>query len=311
MNWNSRITLAVSNFFKNHGTKIIMITFIWITLIIINQVLKANPEKKADTNTYNPDVPIMDDNGEVPTKYRDTVKELIDNYFTYCTSNRISEAYELLTDDCKEYIYDNNEKIFEDYVINQFAQKETYYIQNFSNLNDTYIYDFYAIDDIESTGGTGGYSEYKDKIAVIKIGDNFKLSNQSYIGREQTDIKAEENNLSIKINYIDRTYRRESYNVTITNRSTKYILISDGFYNDAVTLNLGDQRRNATNTSNATFYLEPNTTKNFNFIFNKFADDHKTPTELNFNDIAVFNKYSSNSTVEQAEKLYSLNIKLK
>lgn len=320
MNINSRITMAIRNFFKKYGRLIFIIFIIWLGLFIINQNLKNSPTITEGTKSYDPDKSIMDDNGDVPRRYRETIKETIDNFYNYCMNQKYEEAYNLLTDDCKEYVYDNDVKRFSSYASKVYRANKVYYIQNYSNLdNNIYIYDYYIMDDIETTGGTGGYGEYKEKLALIKDGNDFKISNQGYIRKEEfKSLRTEDENMKIVVNSKDISYQKEGYNITITNKTDKYILISDGSYVDAVTLNLGDQKRNATNISNATFILEPNTTKQLTFLFDKFADDENEPTEINFNVVCVYDSYNTKLSSEKKEegkndfeKLYSFNVPLK
>ena len=310
MNFNSRITLAISRFFRKHGRVILIVFIVWLIIFIINQYLKTQPKHEASIKSYNPDRAVMEENGNVPSQYRDTIKDVINEYFNYCKKKEYEKAFNLLTSDCKEFVYENNVARFTEYIGNKYVNK-TYYIQNYSNLKDAYIYDFFVIDDIEATGGTSGYSEQREKLTLIKENDNFKISNQGYIGRQDYNIVAEDENMKIKITSKDITYQKEAYNFEITNKTSKYVLISDGTYTDAVTLNLGDQKRHATNTPNATFLVSPNSTKNFTFIFDKYADDHNTPTEINLNDVCIFDEYLTTQTPSDAQKLYSFNISLK
>ena len=109
----------------------------------------------------------------------------------------------------------------------------------------------------------------------------------------------------------DISYKKEAYNLKVTNKTDKYILIADGTYSDEVTLNITDQKRKATNTQNSTFLIAPNSTISMMFIFDKFADDGKEPTEINFNDVRIYDQYNTKLKPEDAENLFSFNIKLK
>ena len=311
VNLNSKITLTITNFFKKHGLKILVVFIIWLIIFIINQNLKSQPKYANNTNTYNPDQAVMVENGNVPNRYRADIRNVIENYFYCCKTGDYQGAYSLISNDCKEFLYDNNISNFIDFVSSKINSKKTYYIQNYSNVNEAYIYDLYIIDDIETTGGTGGYNEYKDKITLKKENGNFKLSNQSYIGKEELNISNEDENMKVKIDYRNLSYQREYYNANITNKTDKYILISDGTYVDSVTINLGDQKRNATNTQSATFVVPPNSSKDFIFAFDKFADDGKKTAEINFNNVRLYTAYNTELKPEDAEKLYSFNIHLK
>ena len=311
MNINSRITIRISQFFKKHGLKILIAFIIWLIIFIINQYLKSQPKQTKNTNSYTPDEAVMDENGNVPVGYRKEIKDTIQNYFEYCKSQQYVYAFNMLTADCQNFLYNGNISQFADYIKEKINNKKTYYIQNYSNVNNTYIYDFFITDDLEATGGTGGFNESKEKIAIKKENGEWRISNQGYIGSEELNSTEEDENMKVKITSKNISYQKETYNLSITNKTDKYLLISDGTYTDSVTLNLGDQKRNATNTASTTFLISPNSTKTLTFIFDKFADDGKKPTEINLNNVRIYDLYNTKLKAEDAEKLYSFNIKIK
>ena len=294
MNINSKISIAVARFFRRYGRLIIIILTIWVIIIIINKYLKKNRKDNNELkNDYTPDIAVIDDGDiSVPQKYRADVKQTIDTYFKYCNSKEFENAYNMLSDDCKTFLYQNNLDNFKQYA------------------ND--LYEMHIIDDIEKTGGTNGYDEKVEKITIIRNKNDYKISNQGYIENKKYDnIISQTEDMVVKVISKDISYQKEAYNLEVTNKTDEYILISDGTYIDSVTLNLGDQKRKATNTQNATFLIGPNSTKSMTFIFDKFADDGKDPTEINFNNVRIYEQYNTSLKPEDAENLFSFNIKLK
>ena len=53
-------------------------------------------------------------------------------------------------------MYNNSVKVFIEYVDSVYTSKKIYHIQNYSNVGNVYIYDVNILDDIMSTGTTGG-----------------------------------------------------------------------------------------------------------------------------------------------------------
>ena len=314
MNINSKISIAVARFFRRYGRLIIIILTIWVIIIIINTYLKKNRKDNNELkNDYTPDIAVMDDGDiSVPQKYRADVKQTIDTYFKYCNSKEFENAYNMLSDDCKTFLYQNNLDNFKQYANDFYTGDKKYYIQNYSNIGNEYIYEMHIIDDIEKTGGTNGYDEKVEKITIIRNKNEYKISNQGYIENKKYDnIISQTEDMVVKVISKDISYQKEAYNLEVTNKTDEYILISDGTYIDSVTLNLGDQKRKATNTQNATFLIGPNSTKSMTFIFDKFADDGKDPTEINFNNVRIYEQYNTSLKPEDAENLFSFNIKLK
>ena len=310
MNLNSRITMAIRNFFKKYGKIILIVFVIWLIIFLINQYLKKLPK---ETSMINTDIPKIDDGGNVPSRYVGTINQTVETYFNYCNTKQYEKAYNMLTKQCKEYMYGDDLSLFQQYVDSIFKQTKIYNLQNYSNIENTYIYDLVILDDIESTGTTEGYEPYKEKIAIRKENDEFKISNQGYIESKTYNKVAEDENLKVTVKSKDVSYSREGYNVTITNKTDRYIVIVDNTINKEITLNLGDQKRTAVNYSNASLVLNPGETRNEVFIFDKFYDDGKEPTEIYLENLRILDEYNENmkDTAGVASRMYSYGISLK
>ena len=179
MNINSRITLAIRKFFKKYGKIIGIVFFIWLAIFLVNQYLLNKPKEIELKESYTPDIPIMNDTKEVSKSDAKKIHELVDQYFNYCESKEYQKAYDLLTDDCKEYVYENDLNNFKEYVDEIFKQGKKYNIQDYSNVDNIYLYILTILDDVESSGTTGGYNTYQERIALVKNEkeNEFKISN--------------------------------------------------------------------------------------------------------------------------------------
>ena len=313
MNINAKITMSISRFFKKYGRIIIIVFAIWLIIFIINQQLKKLPKESDLQKTYNPNQAVVDLGGNVPKKYQSTINDTINNYFNYCNNKDYEKAYNMLTSDCKAYLYNNDLQEFQDYVDSVFTSKKTYNIQNYSNVNNVYIYNLTILDDIEATGTSGGYEKYVEKIALRMVSDEFLISNQGFIDSIDYNITTEDENIRLDVHSKDVSYQKEGYNVTIKNKTDKYIIIVDNSIKDEITLNLGDQKRKVTNYSNASLVLNPGETREEIFIFDKFYDDEKDPTEISLENVRIMDNYISvmENTSEIANRMYSFNISLK
>ena len=313
MNLNGKITMAIRKFFKKYGRIILIAFVVWLIIFLINQYLKRRPQGNLMINTYTPDIPVIDYGGSVPRRYVEEINQTVEEYFNYCNSKNYEQAYNMLTDQCKEYLYGNDLALFQQYVDSIFTQKKIYNLQNYSNVDGTYIYDLVILDDIESTGTTEGYEPYKEKIALRIVDDDFKISNQGFIESRAYNRFAEDENLKVTVKSKDVSYTREGYNVTITNKTDKYIVLVDNTINKEITLNLGDQKRKTVNYSNAILMLNPGETRNEVFVFDKFYDDQKEPTEICLENVRILEEYteSMDDTAGMANRMYSYNISLK
>ena len=162
MTIKSKITLALRNFFKKFGKIIFIALLVWIIIFIFNMYLRNLPEQLVATNTYDPDDPVIEYGGRVPENELSSVNETLENYLTYCKNKEYENAFNMLTDDCKNFLYNNNIENFKTYVDSVFTTYNNYsYNQNYSNVisqiakgdpSESFLYSYrskaYALKDV-------------------------------------------------------------------------------------------------------------------------------------------------------------------
>ena len=308
------IKLKIMRFFRKHKKKIIIILIIWAIVIAINYYLKNRPKIVVPKTTYDPHSPVMDNTDDVPEKYKEPISNLVHNYIEYCNNKDYESAYNLLSKEFKEKYCDNIED-FKEYVDNIFSTKKIYNIQNFSNINNTYVYRVRLLEDILESGTTDDY-KYSEEKYVIKEEDGIlKMSLNGYCGKEDMDVDVEDDNMQIKILKKDIQYDKTTYTVEIKNKTSNYIVIADTLTNDEIQIKLPNEQRTAKYLTNADICILPNSTETFEFTFDEYFDDNQEPTNLIFNTIKILPEYTGREEniqkeIENAVKLYSLSIDL-
>ena len=162
--------------------------------------------------------------GQATTTSQEKV-DFLDSFFSYCNSGDIENAYKLISDECKEEMYQN---------INGF--KEAYYDPVFGNGKknvsvENYINDIYIVtleDDPLATGKLGG-NKFQDYVTIVEDGEgNIKLNINSYIGRTEINNKTSEtDNIKISAIYKDTYKEYEIYTFEVTNNSKQTIALGD------------------------------------------------------------------------------------
>ena len=197
MNYWLDIRLKIINFFKKNKKKIIIIAVVWGIVLVINYYLKYRPKIIIPQTTYKPHEPVIDSTESVPEKYKQPISELIDKYFEYCNNKDYENAFNLLSDDFKnEYELSLDE--FKQHVDENFDTKKLYSIQNYSNLNKTYVYQINIFDNILESGTTDDYLYRKEKIVIKEENGTLKISLDGYCGSETKDVEVEDEFMKIK-----------------------------------------------------------------------------------------------------------------
>lgn len=303
------VLIKLRNFFKKYKKRIYAILIILGVVILINSLLEPTKKEIKRITTYEPHVSVMDENNSVPEKLRTPIEENIDAFINYCNAKEYEKAYEMLSDSCKEIAYPKLED-FKKYVNRIFTSKKLYAIQDYSNLNDKYIYQVKIFDNYLASGLTNQeFNFYDEKITITEENNEVKLSIGKYI--EKVDIKnvAEDDYLKIDIKYKVVNYDTETYHVKISNRSQYEAILADnsvGF--EEIVLDLGQEYRNRTDNYLDDVILQPGESKEYDFVFPKFYDDGDKSQNIIFNAIRIIDK--DNQKIDTVTK-YSIKMKVK
>ena len=308
------IRLKIRRFFRKNKKKIIIILIIWTVVIAINYYLKYRTKIVLPKTTYEPHSPVMDTTDKVPEKYKEPISNLIHNYVEYCNNKQYEEAYNLLSEKFKDR-YCNNIEEFKKYVDKTFDTKKIYNIQNFSNLDDTYVYRVRLLDDILASGTTDQYLYTEDKYVIKEENNTLKLALNGYCGQQNLNIDVEDDNMEIKILKKDIQYDETSYSIQIKNKTNNFIVLADSMTNNEIQLKLPNEVRSAKYMSDSNLVILPNETITKEITFTEYFDDKQDPTNLLLNSIRILPEYSGDEEKAQEEnekaiKLYSLSIDL-
>lgn len=309
------LRLKIKHFFRKNKKIIFVIVIVWLFIFFINQVLKLYTPEPEIEDTYEPHVSVIDSSQKVPEKYQTNIEDLIEEYVNYCNNNDFDKAYNMLSKDCKEYAYPTYEDFIDHLKIVMYTPKK-YSIQNYSNLDDMYIYSISYTDDFLATGLTNTeYSYTEEKMAFKENEDGqLEMSVGNFIKHENINLSTE--NEYLKIDVKDRivNYATEEYTVRFTNRTNYDIVISDYVEENEITLSLSNEVRGA--EQHEDIVLGSNETKDVKIVFSKYVDDNDSSNFINFNNIRVledyYGEFSENTVVEDkiinAIAKFSMNV---
>lgn len=293
--------LKIRHFFRKNKKIIYIIVVVWLVIFLINQLLKLyTPAKNLET-TYEPHTSVMDSTSKVPEKYQNEIEEMIDKYVTYCNNNDFDKAYQMISSDCKKYAYPTFSDFIKHLKVIMYTPKK-YFIQDYSNMDNMYIYAIKYTDDILATGLTNSqYTYTEEKMAFTKNSEGtFDMTVGNYIKHEDLGISTENEYLKIEVKDKTINYGTEKYDIVFTNRSEYSITVLDKKVDDEIVLNLSKENRLVSQTDS--IILEPGETKELTLSFDKFVDDNDTSYSIGFNQIRVLNEYyGSNANDEEIE----------
>ncbi len=284
-------------YIKNKKT-IQIIIFIAIVVIIVNLIVKYLSKleiEKSDLENINEnisteqkignytDIYVKDDTSVITdekiTSSQITMLETIDKFFNYCNAKKIDEAYNLLSDECKEEVYSSIESF-----------KSNYYdkIFNGNNKNITTecwnnnIYKVKIEDDALSSGVYTQNNTIQDYITIVQNKDEeIRLNINGYIGRKELNKETTTENITITTLKSDTFMDYQIYTFRITNNTDNTILLDD--------------KNNIDN-----MYLEDENSNKYTAYINEISEEKLTisPGETKEIVIKYYNKYSSTKRIK-------------
>lgn len=313
-------------YFNQNRTKILLIVFIIVFLIIfvrvLNNIIKRNLQEEnnnisniqIDKDTSIPDEVIISGE-EISEEKAIEDKQIIEGFVQACNNKDYSKAYNMLTDDCKNIVFNGTMDSFvRNYCDLIFKTSKTYKLEGWLNKTDGMTYKMtYLEDNILATGGISDGLNYTDYITITKENGENKLSIYSFINSYNTEKIESKNNIAVKVNRKDVYMDYVVYAFDITNNSENVILLSDNSDNKQICL---------VDEHNSEYISYLNEIPQFNLVINKgeqkqfairFAKGYSSSTNsryIKFKNIYLdYNSYVNNPNDENLQKI-EMNIRL-
>lgn len=171
---------------------------------------------KGTTNTYQ----IIDGNTNNITAEKDM--DYIIKFIERCNKKNVEEAYNMLTDECKEVLFPTLEDFKKLYYNNNFKTNKAYNIQSWSKST-------YKVDLKENMLHTGKTNEnnIQDFITVVQYKDDYKLNINNFVKKKDLNKSNYIKNINVEVisSYTFMNY--EKYKLKIKNDNDFEVLLDD------------------------------------------------------------------------------------
>lgn len=250
---------------------------------------------------YTPEKTTISGTNVKPQKQEDN-KKVIDNFINYCNQKQIEQAYNLLSDECKEEVFFSNiENFANNYVSKIFNTKKTYSMQSWFNRDTYTTYKVKIMDDMLSTGKiTSKQDEIEDYYTVVmQTGGEYKLNINSYIAKKE--INKEKEFQGVKITVVSKyTYKDyETYDVKVENLNQSSILLDSQERTDSMYVFASNESKYSAYSyeiDKSRLIIEPGRYRTITIKFNKIYSNSATTKAVVFSDI--IKNYEDYKTLE-------------
>ncbi len=219
---------------------------------------------------------------------------IIDTFIKYCNAGQVENAYDLLTEECKEEIFPSLDSFKNKYFNNVFKTYKTYSIQNWMGST----YKIKLTEDALTTGKVSSNSSYlQEYITVVEKGSEYKLNVNNYIGRTKINKNTTAKGLNINVETRETYMDYSIYTIKIQNTTDKTILLDNGKRTDNIYLLDENDVEEYVNTGEIIYSnlkLLSKETKKYTFKFsNGYSNTRKMRYLVFKNVIMDFDEYNA------------------
>lgn len=307
----------LSNYLKNHSRALFILAMLIFVVMVYLLVMSAITPSDSDTNkekqeVYKPAETVISGNDvskEKLAKDEDVVTQFVD----YCNKKEYKNAYEMLTDDCKNAVYPNINKFKSGYVDTIFNTYKDYNLQAWVNEKDKTIYKIRYVEDALATGNYSDTERFIDYITIVTDGDNKKISVSKFIENEEINETKETDQFKITVKSKDVFLEKESYKVSVENKTDKTVLIdSQVTTRSSIYLIFENGKANRANIyklKSTDIEIRAGFSKALELEFTKNYDSDNYAEAIRFNDI-ILDKDEYEKNKDEYENRIKLEIDL-
>ena len=288
----------IAEWYIRNKAKILFVLFIAIVIIIINIILQLVIHFGKDEEPVQEESPTLADtinnnfntitmesadsvlSGDELSSYQIDMAGTIEQFVDYCNAKNVNDAYNMLTEECKQEMYATVES-FTNYYYNKVFNG------NSKKVNvENWMGNIYKVEFTPDFLASGVYSEdntIQDYIRVIQGEDGqYKLDINSYLGREEINKTSENDYVSITVLRSDTYMDYQTYTFRVTNKTSDEIILDDRVYTDSM-------------------YLEDENGIKYGAYSQEISEPELTFSQNETKEITIkfYNKFSSEKTINK------------
>lgn len=248
----------------------------------------SNKENPSEVVNYNKAAQSITTGGSVDQDIKDEVQGVLEQFIQYVTSKQVEQAYNLLTEDCKEILYPTLEGFEQKYC--QDLYDKIYDFQSWSSTDNTYVYQVRFYDNMLSAGLDFTNHYLEDYITVLKKGDVYKVNIHNFIRANNIRKTAEANKVQFKVNNVETYLDYEIYEIEVTNDSSKEIILDTREKDNSVYVKNNDGLKIQAllyENTDEDLRVQAGESKKIRIKFNNTFNGEKRIVSLGFSDIIL------------------------
>lgn len=310
----------LSGFYRRYKEQIAKLLKLFGILILIGIAFAYSVKDRSESGetrdnktVYNPSKTVI--SGEDVDK--DTYKKeenLVKTFVDYCNNKKIQDAYNLLTDECKEKMYPNIETFKKNYYDIIFTQNRECNLQSWISEKGYNTYKVTFIEDIMETGNYDNVEKLIDYITIVDKDNEQRINVNSYVKTEEINKITKNEYVEITVKSADTYINKVKYYIEATNLSSNVILLDSLKDKSTLKLLATDSSECVLDTLNlfsTNLILYKNTVnKKIELTFKKQYASEKTDKRIEFKKVIIdYEDYIKDTKNYSNNTQMSINLK--
>lgn len=307
--------------------KIFLVVFVFVGIILLIQIFNSQAKNKINekneqnsssantttiySNTYQNESGVIS-NSNIGSNTNTQNNQLITQFMTFCNAGQLEQAYNLLSKDCKQYLFPDVKSFKTIYYDKVFNKKRELKTELWNNQKGSYTYRVTIVNDVLAEGGYDSAS-IEDYYTIVTENGEKKLNINNFIGKTVIDKQIDTENASLKVNYKLVYTDYEIYNLALRNNTNKTILLDSQEETNTVYLVDEDKHQYSGDLTQVlinNLILEPEQVKGLEITFNKMYSNRKKIEQLVFSDI-IKDKEAYEKTIHKTEYKNRISLAIK
>lgn len=295
---------------------ILVVAFAILLIKAINYILGQQTETTAiNRNNIITDISIPTESVITGESLSDETTNLnmdvIQQFIAFCNDGDYQNAYNVLSNDCKEEVFRTLDEFKTNYYDKVFNTKKTYELELWYSNSGNYTYRIiYYNDNILSTGSLNTSNNVEDYITIVTENDEKKININGFISKEAISKSNNRSEIEITVNE-KLSYRDyEIYSITVENNTDKTMMLSEGNNNDICLID--DNETEYDSIMNeiplVDLQVQPYSTKTIDIKFNKLYGEDRMVEQILFKNIILNIDENSNESENTSKIDLSVNI---
>ena len=190
------------------------------------QELNNYYQSQLNSETSNTEISNNEKPVEIPNDVAITSssESIINQFVKLCNENKLNEAYDIISQDCKEVLYPTINDFKNNYYNKIFNMPRSARVEN--SMYEGEIYKVTYMTDLLSNGGYSDETTFEDYIYVTREDDEPKISLNKFIYIQDINKTASSNEISINILKKRVFIDYEEYQIQISNNTNNEIYIT-------------------------------------------------------------------------------------